>query len=147
MVTEEAMAVGERIVTAGQVFIGPYSAVAFGDYLAGPSHVLPTGGSGAFAGPLSVNDFVKRTGLVSLSQEAAVALSGPTAALARGEGLEGHALAAELRAAPPQKRVGRRREPAATSGGRQQAGGCPTQGGAPTMDIVPSPPAGKRRAR
>ncbi len=98
IVTEQAEAVAAQVRTAGAIFLGPYSAVAYGDYLAGPSHVLPTGGSAAFFGPLSVNDFVKRTGLVALSPEAARGLSKPAVALARSEGLTAHAAAVELRA-------------------------------------------------
>ncbi len=98
IVTEDGLATASQVRAAGAVFVGPYSAVAYGDYLAGPSHVLPTAGSGRFFGPLSVNDFVKRTGLVALSREAGSALSRPAAALARSEGLGGHAAAVEFRA-------------------------------------------------
>ncbi len=98
VVTADGLSVASTMRTAGAVFVGPYSAVAYGDYLAGPSHVLPTAGGGAFFGPLSVNDFVKRTGLVCLSGEGARSLSKAAATLARSEGLGAHAAAVEARA-------------------------------------------------
>ena len=82
---------------AGAIFIGPYTGETFGDYMAGPSHVLPTFGTARFASPLGVYDFQKRSSIVSISREAARALSAPTDLLARSEGLEAHALAAQVR--------------------------------------------------
>jgi len=104
VVTAEGLSVASKIRSAGAVFVGPYSAVAYGDYLAGPSHVLPTAGSGAFFGPLSVNDFVKRTGVVCLTQAAARDLTKAAATLARSEGLGAHAAAVEARAAPSRRK-------------------------------------------
>ena len=80
-----------------QFFLGPYTGETFGDYMAGPSHVLPTFGTARFASPLGVYDFQKRSSIVSISREAARALSAPTDLLARSEGLEAHALAAQVR--------------------------------------------------
>ena len=88
---------GKRLRHAGAIFLGPYTGETFGDYMAGPSHVLPTFGTARFASPLGVYDFQKRSSIVSISREAARALSAPTDLLARSEGLEAHALAAQVR--------------------------------------------------
>ena len=88
---------------AGAIFLGPYTGETFGDYMAGPSHVLPTFGTARFASPLGVYDFQKRSSIVSISREAAQALSAPTGLLARSEGLEAHALAAHVRGKNPQQ--------------------------------------------
>ncbi|HEX2037311.1 MAG TPA: histidinol dehydrogenase [Chloroflexota bacterium] len=85
---------------AGGVFIGSSSPEAAGDYVAGPSHIMPTGGTARFASPLSVDDFVKIISVFGLSQRRLEAL-GPTAArLARAEGFEAHARAIEQRLSP-----------------------------------------------
>lgn len=68
-----------------------------GDYVAGPSHVMPTGGTARFASPLNVLDFVRITSLIFLDAATAAQLSPIAAALARAESLDGHANAAELR--------------------------------------------------
>lgn len=82
---------------AGAVFCGPWAPAAVGDYLAGPSHVLPTYGSARFAGGLRVDDFCKAVHAVTLDQ-AALARVGPhVAAIAEAEGLAAHALAVRLR--------------------------------------------------
>jgi histidinol dehydrogenase len=83
---------------AGGIFVGENSFEVLGDYVAGPSHVMPTEGSARYASPLSVVDFVKRISLVGLTQPAGVRLSASAATLARSEGLTAHAAAAELRA-------------------------------------------------
>jgi histidinol-phosphate aminotransferase len=88
----------ERVHSAGTVFLGAASSVAFGDYLTGANHVLPTGGRArAYAG-LSAMDFVRWTTFQEVSDDAAAALAAPTATLADAEGLPGHARAARLRA-------------------------------------------------
>jgi histidinol dehydrogenase len=86
-----------QIQNAGGIFVGEYSFEVLGDYVAGPSHVMPTEGSARYASPLSVADFVKRTSLVALGGAAGARLAGPAAILARGEGLTAHAAAAEAR--------------------------------------------------
>ena len=87
-----------RVRSAGTVFLGAGSSVAFGDYLTGANHVLPTAGlARAYAG-LSAADFLRWTTYQEVSDEAAAALAAPTATLADAEGLPGHALAARLRA-------------------------------------------------
>jgi histidinol dehydrogenase len=87
------------IQNAGGIFVGDYSFEVLGDYVAGPSHVMPTEGTARYSSPLSVADFVKRISLVALSPEAGVRLSAHAAEMARGEGLTAHAAAAEKRRA------------------------------------------------
>lgn len=84
-----------QIRHAGGIFVG--TTEALGDYVAGPSHVMPTGGSARWAGALTAADFLKVTSLVALGPEAARALAPAAAALARAEGLTAHARAAERR--------------------------------------------------
>jgi histidinol dehydrogenase len=86
-----------QVRNAGGIFVGEYSFEVLGDYVAGPSHVMPTEGSARYSSPLSVADFVKRISLVALNASAGARLSAPAAILARGEGLTAHAAAAELR--------------------------------------------------
>jgi histidinol dehydrogenase len=90
----------ERIGAAGAAFLGPLTPEAAGDYVAGPSHVLPTGGSVRFGSPLGVYDFVTRTSLIGYTPSALQAQARSITALARIEGLEGHARAVEARIAP-----------------------------------------------
>ena len=82
---------------AGGVFLGESSPEVLGDYTAGPSHVMPTGGSARFAGPLSVLDFLKITSVIALSEEDLARLGPYAARLARAEGLTGHARSIERR--------------------------------------------------
>ena len=77
--------------------MGEHSFEVLGDYVAGPSHVMPTEGSARYSSPLSVADFVKRISLVALNAEAGARLSAQAAVLAHGEGLTAHARAAEMR--------------------------------------------------
>ncbi len=86
-----------KVLNAGAIFCGNYSSEAFGDYLAGPSHVLPTFGSSKFSSPLGVYDFVKKSSVVEISQAGAMALSEPAFLFAKSEGLEAHALASKIR--------------------------------------------------
>ena len=86
-----------QIRNAGGIFVGEYSCEVLGDYIAGPSHVMPTEGSARYASPLSVVDFVKRISLIALRADAGARLAAPAAVLARGEGLTAHAAAAVLR--------------------------------------------------
>lgn len=88
-----------RVDHAGAVFCGHRAAETFGDYLAGPSHVLPTDGSARFTGGVSVLSFMKAMTVQRIDAGAARALAAPAAALARLEGLEAHARAAEARVA------------------------------------------------
>ena len=86
-----------HVRNAGGVFLGETSFEVLGDYVAGPSHVMPTGGTARFASPLNVLDFVKITSLVGLEARAASELSEVAAVLARAEALTAHAAAAEAR--------------------------------------------------
>ncbi len=87
-----------KVKAAGAVFLGPLTPAPLGDYLAGPNHVLPTGGAARFASPLGAYDFLKRTSIIEASRGAIAALGPVVAHLARMEGFEGHARAMELRA-------------------------------------------------
>ena len=96
--TSDARALSRSIRFAGALFIGDSTPEAAGDYLAGPSHVLPTGGAARHSAPLGVYDFVARSSLIEYTSEALAAQSAPIAAFARAEGLEAHARAVEVRA-------------------------------------------------
>lgn len=86
-----------RIDSAGGLFIGEGSFEVLGDYVAGPSHVMPTGGTARFASPLNVLDFVRLTSLIALDAKTAATLSPVAATLAKAESLDAHANAALLR--------------------------------------------------
>jgi len=96
MVAEPMRLVG-KLRYAGAIFLGSQTSVAFGDYLAGPSHVLPTGGTARFSSGLSVMDFMVRSSLVALSEEEARLLADAAATLADAEGLPAHAKALRAR--------------------------------------------------
>lgn len=85
------------IRNAGAIFLGPYSTPPLGDYLAGPNHVLPTGGSARFFSPLGTYDFLKRTSIIHAGKEALRTLGPEIIRLARLEGLDDHARAVEIR--------------------------------------------------
>lgn len=87
----------EKVNNAGGVFIGEHSFEVLGDYLAGPSHVMPTGGSARFASPLNVWDFVKIVSLVALDENTVQAIGPIAAAIAESEGLDAHKNAALIR--------------------------------------------------
>ena len=87
----------DQVRHAGAIFLGHHVPEVMGDYVAGPSHVLPTYGTARFSSPLGVDDFQKRSSVIALSSEGASALAQTASVLARGEGLEAHALAAEAR--------------------------------------------------
>lgn len=85
------------VENAGSVFLGRYASEPLGDYLAGPNHVLPTGGTARFSSPLGVYDFVKRIQFVQYSATALADAKAAVTNLARAEGLEAHARAIEAR--------------------------------------------------
>jgi histidinol dehydrogenase len=87
----------ERINAAGGVFMGEHSFEVLGDYVAGPSHVMPTGGSARYASPLNVWDFVHIVSLIALDAETAGRISQPAAVIAQAEKLDAHANAASFR--------------------------------------------------
>jgi histidinol dehydrogenase len=90
----------QRIRNAGAIFVGAHTPVPLGDYFAGPSHVLPTGGTARFFGPLSVNDFLKASSLIEYDAAALAEDSDDVQDFAEREGLTAHAAAARIRARP-----------------------------------------------
>jgi histidinol dehydrogenase len=86
-----------NVQNAGAILIGPYSPEAVGDYIAGPNHVLPTGTAARYASPLSVDDFLKKTSLISYTKAALEQVTPAVVRLAEVEGLEGHAAAMKIR--------------------------------------------------
>ena len=97
IVTRDNDAVAARILHAGAIFFGPYTPEVVGDYFAGPNHVLPTAGAARFSSALGVHDFVKRTSVLRYSREALTHSAEKIAALAKAEGLDGHARSAVIR--------------------------------------------------
>ncbi|HKC52686.1 MAG TPA: histidinol dehydrogenase [Myxococcota bacterium] len=93
-----------RIECAGAIFVGAYSPVPIGDYAAGPSHVLPTGGTARFFSGIGVEDFQHRISLIDLSQAAFGRIAPAAARLARLEGLDAHARALEIRVCEPKEK-------------------------------------------
>ncbi len=97
IMTKNPMEQVGKIKHAGAIFIGRYSSEPVGDYFAGPNHVLPTNGTARFSSPLSVDDFTKKSSIISYTKQA-IEENGPKiAAFARLEGLEAHARAIEER--------------------------------------------------
>jgi histidinol dehydrogenase len=97
LLAKEAIARVDLMRTAGCVFVGHHSATAFGDYIAGSNHVLPTGGAGRFSGPLSPRVFRRSTATVEVSPDAAAKLAPHVDRLARAEGFPVHAESAMIR--------------------------------------------------
>jgi histidinol dehydrogenase len=87
----------KNIRNSGATFLGAYSPVALGDYAAGPSHVLPTGGTARWASGLSSNHFLRSSSLIEFDQAALRSISGDIAALADKEGLTAHRESVHLR--------------------------------------------------
>lgn len=96
----DAALLAERVTTAGCVFVGRNGATAFGDYLAGSNHVLPTGGAGRYAGPLGPGTFRRRISNVQIGEAAARELAPYVDALARAEGFPVHGESAMIRRQP-----------------------------------------------
>lgn len=94
---EDAVLLADRVTTAGCVFAGRHGATAFGDYIAGSNHVLPTGGAGRFSGPLGPGAFRRRISTVEVSGNAAATLAPLVDALARAEGFPVHGESAMIR--------------------------------------------------
>ncbi|MBQ2137279.1 MAG: histidinol dehydrogenase, partial [Selenomonas sp.] len=97
LLTQEPFKLLPEVKHAGAVFLGAYSPEPLGDYFAGPNHVLPTGGTARYYSVLNVETFMKRTSLISYSQEALAAVSDDIIRLAETEGLQAHANAIRLR--------------------------------------------------
>ncbi len=87
----------DQVQAAGGIFLGEHSFEVLGDYVAGPSHVMPTGGSARFASPLNVLDFVHIVSLIALDPATTKQIAPAAAVIARAEGLDAHANAAEAR--------------------------------------------------
>lgn len=94
---EKPVSLLKKIKNAGSIFLGHYTPESAGDYVAGPNHVLPTGGTARFFSPLSVTDFIKRSNIISYKPEALKRMGNTISRFARLEGLQGHAKAVELR--------------------------------------------------
>jgi len=97
LMCEGAEALAARVRNAGAVFCGPWAPASVGDYVAGPSHVLPTARTARFASALGVDDFCKRLHVVTLDREALVGVAPHVIALAEAEGLAAHAQSVRLR--------------------------------------------------
>ncbi len=97
LVVRDPGAALERVQTAGAVFVGPYSPVPVGDYLAGPNHTLPTAGTARFASGLSTHDYVRRQSVICYDEARLREDTAALRALADAEGLPAHARAAEVR--------------------------------------------------
>ncbi|MGM0843854.1 MAG: histidinol dehydrogenase [Bacillota bacterium] len=97
IMTSDPMVTMAKIRHAGAIFLGRYSSEPVGDYFAGPNHVLPTNGTARFSSPLNVDDFTKKSSVISYSEKALQDNYCKIAKLARLEGLEAHARAVESR--------------------------------------------------
>ncbi|MGN1084911.1 MAG: histidinol dehydrogenase, partial [Lachnospiraceae bacterium] len=91
LVTKDAFTVMTKIRNAGAIFIGEYSSEPLGDYFAGPNHVLPTNGTAKFFSPLEVDDFIKKSSIISYSREALEPIHEDIIDFAKAEGLTAHA--------------------------------------------------------
>jgi len=95
--TKDDKAVLDKVVHAGAVFVGPYSPVAAGDYVAGPSHCLPTNTTARFSSGISVYEFLKRSSIVRYTERGLSSDSAAIVALANAEHLDGHAASVRIR--------------------------------------------------
>src|SRR5213592_3626078 len=98
--TQQAATVGKQITTAGAVFLGDWSPTVLGDYVAGPSHVLPTGGAGASFAGLTVEQFQRRTSVVEYNRASLKKALPALRQFAEMEGLGAHGRSAEVRLNP-----------------------------------------------
>jgi histidinol dehydrogenase len=94
---DQSREIADRIENAGAIFIGDYSPVAVGDYWAGPSHTLPTGGNAMFSSALSANDFIKSTSIIEYDKEKLAESAADIIRLAEAEGLDAHAKSIKIR--------------------------------------------------
>jgi histidinol dehydrogenase len=95
--TKDAEALAQRIDNVGAIFIGPHTPVALGDYAAGPSHVLPTGGTARFTSGLAATDFLRRSSVLSFTPAGLRAMADDVRLLAHKEGLTAHAASVDIR--------------------------------------------------
>lgn len=103
--TRHPEALCERVHHAGAIFLGHYAPVAVGDYVAGPSHVLPTGGTARFASGLSANDFLRRSSVITFTRDGLQQVADDVRLLAGKEGLTAHAASVDIRLAEPQPAI------------------------------------------
>ena len=97
ILTKDPFAVMTKIQNAGAIFLGEYSSEPLGDYFAGPNHILPTNGTARFFSPLNVDDFLKKTSIISYSREALEAVHKDIELFAGREGLAAHANSIKVR--------------------------------------------------
>lgn len=97
LAVEDPETTSKPVQNAGAIFLGHYTPVAVGDYIAGPNHVIPTGGTARFFSPLSVDDFLKRTSFMKFEPPKLRELGADIVRLANVEGLSGHGASVELR--------------------------------------------------
>ena len=95
--TRDPEKLADRVHNAGAIFLGHYTPVALGDYAAGPSHVLPTGGTARFTSGLSANDFLRRTSVLHFTRAGLERMADDVRLLAEKEGLTGHAASVSVR--------------------------------------------------
>lgn len=97
ILTKNPFDIMTRIKNAGAIFLGEYSSEPLGDYFAGPNHILPTNGTAKFFSPLNVDDFMKKTSIISYSKEALFKVHEDIEAFAKSEGLTAHANSIKVR--------------------------------------------------
>lgn len=97
ILTKNPFEVMTKITNAGAIFLGEYSSEPLGDYFAGPNHILPTNGTAKFFSPLNVDDFMKKTSIISYSKEALLKVHKDIEAFAESEGLTAHANSIKVR--------------------------------------------------
>jgi len=97
VVTKEPFELLDKIKHAGAIFLGEYTPEPIGDYIAGPNHTLPTGGTAKFYSPLSVEHFLKKSSIISMSKEGINKIGKECALIADIEGLTAHAKSVRIR--------------------------------------------------
>jgi histidinol dehydrogenase len=97
VVTKDPMSLLDSIKHAGAIFLGQNTPEPIGDYIAGPNHTLPTGGTAKFYSPLSVEHFLKKSSIISMSQEGINAIGKECALIANTEGLTAHEMSVRIR--------------------------------------------------
>ena len=122
IIAEGAEDLCAAIDNAGAIFLGPYSPVAVGDYAAGPSHVLPTGGTARWSSGLSANDFQRRTSVLSFTRDGLARMADDVRRLANVEGLTAHAASIEVRSADEKEAAPRTPPQRARSRTQKQSG-------------------------
>ncbi|MCF6159263.1 MAG: histidinol dehydrogenase [wastewater metagenome] len=108
IITRNSRNVSSNIKHAGAIFLGPYTPVALGDYIAGPSHVLPTSGTARFSSGLSVNDFLKRSSIITYSKSALRDVHDTLTEISKVEGLDAHTRSVQIRLNKQKKNLQKR---------------------------------------